>query len=567
MRCARLLGRLGTGVVLRIARGRRPRLIVALALAAALAGTTPAYAGTFNVPHETTGGQRAISDELDRRIDAAPAGSVIRLATYSLQDPDSAARLLAAYRRHAQVRLLLDAPHRGVEWDKLVAVLGADMRRSSWARLCYQSCLGAPVATSHLHAKFTTFSATGSARQVVVLSSANLSFNQIEEGANNAYTIAGNAGMYAAFNRYFDDMAAGSAGRRQPNYYRSVTSGPYSVNFLPAAPGRRNPVLDLLDRISCTGGTQVTIAMYRLFRADVARRVWQLDDAGCVVRLLYTEIDAIGVMPVPGSTPRGSHPAWSELTRPGGHHGGISMRESTYHYTDYAGKVHWAYSHQKYVLVDGTFDGRAHQKVLITGSVNWTWSGAYTNDEVMLVAHDAAGYASYMRNFDAMVAASRTPLYTSCTRLHAVFRYGVARPGARRPRASAVPRSDELTYAVSKGLDTDRDGVSCPVPASRLTAAVDHRQIRPRSPVVVSGALGRASLASGRYAAYGGQRVELQVRATTGPFHTVRTAVSSSSGGLRTAVTQWASGCWRWVYPGSGGAGPASAAPACVIVR
>jgi hypothetical protein len=532
---------------------RRTSALFLSSVTAGMAFAVPAYGVTFNAPHATPPQQQAISRSLDALIDGAPRGSTIRLVTYSFNDEGTAARLLAAHRRGVNVRMLGEASVRSPVWGKFTSAFGTDMRRGSWARLCSNGCLGTQYSFSVLHSKFTTFSMTGGKAQVALVTSSNPTIRQEVVGANNAVKIVGDAGVYGALNRYFSDLAAGSAGARQPNYFRSVDSGRYTITMFPAASGR-NPVLSMLDRVSCVGGTRITIAMSLFNAADIARKLWQLDDAGCRVRLMYSNVD--------------THVAdrvWPELTRPGGRFGGIELFYSGYNYTTYDGTVRLATAHHKFVLIDGTYDGRAGQKIAVTGSLTWTWNSVRNNDELMLTIRDPGVYDEFAARFNYHLYASRTRLDRDCAQLRSVHRNGVALPGVRIPAGAVSPQRLWTKYMINKRLDPDRDGTACPVSRSRLSArASPGDRVRSGGTVTVTGALLRARIGSGTYVGYPAQRVQLQFRPINGPYQTVATLQTNSRGELRAQPRQHRSGCWRWVYRGSGNTAAATAKGDCV---
>src|SRR5690349_20682838 len=167
-------------------------LCLALTASASATGYTPHTGATFNKPTGTQAEQYAIMDQLMASVDAAPKGSAIRMAMYSISIQDFSDKLIAAHQRGVNVQLLMDDHSLGDQWLSLVNELGTDTQAKSFAVTCHHSCL-AESDISYMHAKFYMFSTTGSAKKVVTVSSANPTNSQAKTGWNNAYTMVGDS--------------------------------------------------------------------------------------------------------------------------------------------------------------------------------------------------------------------------------------------------------------------------------------------------------------------------------------------------------------------------------------
>jgi hypothetical protein len=58
-------------------------------------------------------------------------------------------------------------------------------------------------------------------------------------------------------------------------------------------------------------------------------------------------------------------------------------------------------------------------------------------------------------------AATRYPTYKNCTEMHKRYKGGVARTGARDPRARYKPYVNTDLYNANKKSDRDKDGIAC----------------------------------------------------------------------------------------------------------
>jgi phosphatidylserine/phosphatidylglycerophosphate/cardiolipin synthase-like enzyme len=109
----------------------------------------------------------------------------------------------------------------------------------------------------------------------------------------------------------------------------------------------------------------------------IADRLWKLDDEGCRVQIVF---DIVG--------PAAIH----ALTKKGGKSGNPETR-----YLTEGGRT--TYAHSKYLLIDGLYQGRP-QKVVFTGSNNYTTVGFHGHDEAMITVADPRLEAEYAANFD-----------------------------------------------------------------------------------------------------------------------------------------------------------------------
>jgi phosphatidylserine/phosphatidylglycerophosphate/cardiolipin synthase-like enzyme len=358
----------------------------AVAMARPVVRSWPAPLATFNVPSGSPQEQNAIASHIDALAAGAPSGSLIRIAVYRFTSPTFAQTLVDAKERGVRVRLVLDASAgHGPTYRKLARALGTNRGRSSWVTTCHRGCVG----TGIMHNKFFLFSRTGSDRDVVVQSSANLTASNRVNAWNNAVTFS-EPKIYAAYVRYFGALAA-----RRHYGYHVTHSGRYTLYTFPRAGKTRksDTLYAQLGHVGCAARTALHMATFSLTRVDVARRLWSLAHQGCDVRIIYTNL---------GRTAR------KILARPGGPH----LLGSHYTYLDVANaREVEAYVHSKYVAIGGTYGGH-ERRLVITGSPNATGPGLRANDEAMLQIEDAAIYDAYASNFARLwrVVADRLPL-------------------------------------------------------------------------------------------------------------------------------------------------------------
>jgi hypothetical protein len=85
--------------------------------------------------------------------------------------------------------------------------------------------------------------------------------------------------------------------------------------------------------------------------------------------------------------------------------------------------------------------------------------------------------------------------------------------------------------------------------------------------ITVAGKLSRASWDDWKYHGYANHPVELQFRTVSGPYSTLKTIDTSSTGTLKTTVKAGVDGCFRFVYGGNTTTSPATGVGDCVDVR
>ncbi len=407
--------RTNVGVLLRSASrhvlGRSAAVCLSLSLAAGLqvgfaGGASAAVTAgpVFNDPTGTVAQQRAIRTTLLDYIGQSPAGSSIKASVYHLWDAGLAQALADAHARGVHVQLMMDRTTVSDNPDNpsygtLAAALGTDLTKSSFVGLCPagKSCLGDPsLGTSINHNKFWLFSQLDGASDVVVQTSSNMTPSSYSRFWNDAYVLTNNATMYAAYSTYFTKLA----GKKWQNWkYSHTASSPYKVYFFPrpaSDPSPGDTITGVLDNVSCTytesgvtKHTKVRVAMFRLTRLAVAQKLVSLKRAGCSVDIVYSETDS------------GSSGTWGTLHTSGG----PTLR--CYNWDDdndpdTASRI----VHSKYLLIEGKYDGVTGQKVLWTGSHNYSGPALTKNDEALLKVDSNSAHDTYVANFNAVKAAA-----------------------------------------------------------------------------------------------------------------------------------------------------------------
>lgn len=348
--------------------------------------------------------QTVIRDQVVDLIEQADPGSTIRLSMYQLWSATVARALTAAHEdaaRHVNVQVVLDdvsasSPAADGTYDTLKASLGTDTSKSSFVTLCpsTKSCLGDPArGHSVSHNKFVTFSSVGggSRRNIVVQTSSNLTPSSYDKYWNSATTVYDNSTLYNAYVSYFTKLKAKNWSTWK---YTTASAGAQKAYFFPHA-GSTNAsdtVVGILNNVDCTYSdstgshkTAIRLAMFALTRKGVVDKLASLRRAGCSVDIVYSDT---------------SSTAWSTLH----FSGGPQMR--CYDYDDDADpSTERMVVHSKYLLIDGWYYGR-RDKVMWTGSPNYSTPALRSNDEALMKINDDATFEAYWNNYSAVRSAA-----------------------------------------------------------------------------------------------------------------------------------------------------------------
>jgi hypothetical protein len=348
--------------------------------AARAAGTyTPVTGAIFNRPVGTPTEQRQIFAHVNKTIDSAPYGSTIKIAVFSFSEKVTTDKLLAAKKRGVNVQLVFDDHTISSQMKRLRAALGKNPGYKSFVVYCHLSCRG---TGGNMHDKIFTFSKAGSAENITMIGSNNLTAYNATRQWSDIYTIANDPAMYFTVSGVFDQLKTDRA--RTRSYYQSDVNG-YQAQFYPYATATQeiDPLYQALSSISCTGAapgygvngqTLVRLSQHAWNGSRgiyLAQKVAELQTQGCVVQVVY----GVGV----GTTVKGM------LTR-----AGVQLR---------ANSKPGIRTHQKVLTISGVFNGKPDSTVVFTGSHNWS-NGALKRDETILRVEDPNAYAQYAANFD-----------------------------------------------------------------------------------------------------------------------------------------------------------------------
>ncbi len=332
-----------------------------------------------------------------------PTNGTIRIATWSFEDWAVAKALVAARNRGVSVQVVAAAGKnkKSRAWRYLRKHLGSRLYRPghrvtapmySFARRCKGSCRG-PGGTPH--AKYFLFDNVGSrhVRNVVVQTSMNLTDFAYTNQWNQAQVVWSRS-VHADFARVF--AQARRARPVNPPYHVYATGNVVDLFFpRPGATAAGDPVMQLLNRVGCTGAaaggtrsgrTRIRIIQYAIYGQRgtwIAKKLRYLWDHGCDLGIIYSI---------------SSRPVLSILRSRSGR-GPVPMRQSVI--KNDQGEI-VKYNHSKWMTITGHWGSSRAEYLTLAGSANWA-NLAFSSDEQMQRisgARTAHGYlAAYAKTW------------------------------------------------------------------------------------------------------------------------------------------------------------------------
>jgi hypothetical protein len=392
-----------------VSSSQRLRTGDAVRLAAAPAAAVPPSAEVlFNDPTGSPAAQHRIADHIRRAIDATPAGGTIRMAAYSFDLPGIADALRrACTQRQVAVQVVLNDNFVSAPARRLRSLVGPDAAtgtgacegstgagtagaEASFVKVCHSSCRLGDRGNQHM--KIYLFSSTDGQPHVVMLGSANLTGYAAGVHWNDLVTFTGSEQLYDDYSRVFAELAAD---RLVESPAVDMAHGDVTTYVVPGRPAtpEDDAVAQRLAKVGCeampgtgeAGRTVVRVSMYgwQGHRGlDLARRMAALRRQGCRVQAL---VSAAGPDVVETLLEAGVRVRSASLDVDGNLATGFED----------SGWEHFV--HEKWMSVDGTWDGSATQAVW-TGSENWS-DVSLLNDELVVMVPRAEVHDAYAEHF------------------------------------------------------------------------------------------------------------------------------------------------------------------------
>lgn len=323
-----------------------------------------------------------ILDHLVRLIEDTDKGESIDIAIHSITANPVAAAIIKAHRKGVKVRVV----HNGEDADsgddspkKVKQALGAAHR---WCGNVASGGKGGGCISSHdsslMHSKLVLFSktkdSTGAPRaNVVWFGSANMTWATGAKSYNNTTTVYGDENLYERFrSKYFERLWRGDPLPRNDFFDQDsgrgfLTSRASGITVFASPEQDSDLVLARLKRVQPDDKCEIDIAQAMIHdsRMEVVNEVVRLKKDGCKVRVTANHVQdkakaAIKAAKIPFRTNR---------------------------------------THDKVFLVNAKF-GDKRQKLVFTGSHNWTQSANSINDELLVKIANPKVYDAFLVQLD-----------------------------------------------------------------------------------------------------------------------------------------------------------------------
>ena len=374
-------------------------VVMTLSVSAPVAAAyQPPGGAVFNNPQ---GGHRAkfrIVRTINRAIKGARRGSRIQISTYLMDSKESTTLLIKARKRGVAVQAVIDGSAKNRQTLRLAKALNRDNRKKvrrkhrrggpdrSYVVFCRGSCRNGGRPN---HTKYFTFTRTGKARNVVMVSSSNLNRGGAVKGYNDLLVMKKQKRLTKDFASVHREMAEDS--RNDGDGFIQFNRGHITARFYPTKK-KADPVMQDLRQIRCRGTRQgagrhkrttIHVSMFRWNSRRgiaLARKLVRLDRAGCEVSVIYG---------APGRRVR-------DVLRTSARRGGVRLWDSRWDY-NHNGTVDMRV-HHKYMLISGRYGKDRSAWRVHTGSQNWGRS-LHAGDENTINIAGPKTYRQYLRNW------------------------------------------------------------------------------------------------------------------------------------------------------------------------
>jgi len=322
------------------------------------------------------------------------------MATWSFNDWAVRDALVAAAKRGVTVRIIaaqsINQEAHYKPWLSLRQAINHTMKGRGWSQVdkahniaaqCKGACRGSGGTP---HSKYFLFNNVGSNHQQGIVVQTSMNLTQFAyKGQWNQATVWKNVDIYNHFMTIFAQSMYNKS-RGSAAYVRAPVGGVVDI-FYPGGNLKRDPVLDALKQVHCTGAgtagvsgrTRIRIINYAIYDTRgvaIAKKLRSLWGAGCNVRIIYS-LATRGVM---------------SILRNRSGRGPIPMKQSVI--KNKKGDI-VKYNHSKYMAISGNYGSNKNNWAVLSGSANWS-NFSWHCDEQMQLFFSYAKTRSYFTNFD-----------------------------------------------------------------------------------------------------------------------------------------------------------------------
>jgi len=346
---------------------------------------TPQDGAIFNNPWGKFPAKERLLTKIASTIDAAQPGSTIRIAAYSNDRKDITDALIAAHRRGVHVQVLLNGNWTSRQTTRMQRVLGKNVDKRHFLRICQRSCRG---KTGNLHSKFFLFTDIGTAQNVVMFGSVNLTGFGARTQWNDLFTATDRKVLHNRLRDVFASMKR-DVPRKRP--FINTAVGDYDITVYPRYKNTEanDPVMNRLKRIRCQGAeggtgiggrTMIWVNMYGWNGTRgvyLAKKVADLSRHGCDIKVLQSDAGGRVVQ---------------ILAR-----NGVLIKSPDFDRNDNGTTD--MFTHAKYMIAGGRYGKDASGWHVWTGSQNWS-DRSLNGDELTVHIPRRGAFWNYRQNFE-----------------------------------------------------------------------------------------------------------------------------------------------------------------------
>ena len=372
-----------------------------------------AYKGAFfNNPHVPKDRYRIERRLLDT-LRHVPKGETVRIALYSFDRVPVANAIIAAHKRGVRVQLLLNDHWENHAMQMVRAELGNNTHAKSFIYKCKSGCRTKVDQYRNLHSKFYLFPKAGKSKRVIAVGSHNFTMNADRHQWNDIFFFKARKSLYRQFVKTFNDMKRDYSRTQPAMHFCGNPQGSFcddSVDkytnwvFPKKSTPKSDLVLNMLNKIQCltpdgAGGqtrTKLALSMHTMrgargnYLASAIRQKWA---EGCDFRVSYGLIGYKTKQILGADTARGRIPLRST---------GLDYDPDDDFDLNNDGDddvILTYYTHQKYFVIQGTYNGHPGTNMVLTGSSNWASLGT-AQDEIFFTVQGAGNARRYLKNFN-----------------------------------------------------------------------------------------------------------------------------------------------------------------------
>lgn len=319
-----------------------------------------------------------IMDSIIRYVNHTPKGEQIHISIFLMSYKPFIDALVEANKRGVAVKLLIDNGREESERENKETILQLLSAFKSPSQLI--TLKSDASATAINHNKFVLFSKVelpeGVAKDLVVSSSHNFVLagtKKIQDAV-----VMTHPQLYAAFLENWNETSARAKSGMKNFTYKEVDLDSIRAYFFPRRKNGtwdgKDTYLEILDKITDYASANVRVVMSDWSRVEVAQKLTELQKKGVKVEVIAKDKSEAVILD-----------ELDRLKAAGGYVKVIDMSEKN--------------THSKITLISGTWEGKA-QKLVFTGSHNYTYNALKNNNEVLLMLSSASFFKSYFDYFD-----------------------------------------------------------------------------------------------------------------------------------------------------------------------